>query len=121
MKRLATALAVAAVLSVEACKTNDTGTSQPADTPTPASASASPSASPQPKVATVPNLVGQNAAVAKDQLSKLGFKDVELGSKDADNRIVILPENWTVTTQSTAAGSQVLTDVLIVLGCTKHA
>jgi hypothetical protein len=69
----------------------------------------------------MPNVVGQNAAVAKDHLGKLGFKNVELGSKDADNQVVILPENWTVTTQSAAAGTQVATDTLIVLGCTKHA
>lgn len=120
MKRLLTTLAVAGMLATGACRTNDTSAPHSGGTLTPAATSASPSPSPQPTAATMPNLVGQNAAVAQDQLTKLGFKHVQLGSKDTDNRVVILPQNWTVTTQSAAAGTQVATDTLIVLGCTKH-
>lgn len=67
----------------------------------------------------MPNLVDKNAAVAMDELEKLGFTKVQLGSQDEENTVVILAANWTVKKQSTAAGTQVPTDTLIVLTCTK--
>ncbi|WP_433612550.1 PASTA domain-containing protein [Dactylosporangium sp. CA-139114] len=82
-------------------------------------ASASPS--PSPKVVAMPNVVGKNAAVAMDELERLGFTKIQLGSQDREDTVVILAANWTVTKQSTAAGTEVPTDVLIVLTCTKKA
>lgn len=67
----------------------------------------------------MPNMVGQNAAVADDQLRKLGFTKIQYGSQDPNDTVVLLLSNWTVTKQSTAAGTQVTTDTLIVLTCTK--
>ncbi|NJC69576.1 PASTA domain-containing protein [Planosporangium thailandense] len=68
----------------------------------------------------MPNVVGTNAAVAQDQLQKLGFKKIEFGSADKDHSVVLLPSNWTITKQSAQAGTQVPTDTLIVLTCTKE-
>jgi PASTA domain len=73
-----------------------------------------------PTMATVPNLVGKNAAVAGDELTKLGFIRVEYGSVDQLDTMVILPENWKVAEQSHVAGQTIPTDTLIVLGCTKQ-
>jgi len=69
--------------------------------------------------AVVPDLVGLNAAVAGDQLKHLGFKNVEYASGDKRYKIVIVPQNWSVTKQSAAAGTRLAKDSLIVLTCVK--
>ena len=70
---------------------------------------------------TMPNLVGKNAAVAQDELKRLGLTKVQLGSQDQGDSVVILAANWTVTKQSHPAGGQITADTLIVLTCTKKA
>ena len=67
----------------------------------------------------MPNVVGQNAAVSADQLRRLGLTNIQYGSQDTNDTVVLLLSNWTVTKQSTAAGTKVTTDTLIVLTCTK--
>lgn len=69
----------------------------------------------------MPNLVGENAAVAEDQLRKLGFTRIEFGSQDANDTLVIVRANWTVAKQSAKPGTNVPTDTLIVLTCTKQS
>jgi hypothetical protein len=69
--------------------------------------------------ATVPNVVGLNAAVAVDTLKKQGFGNIDLGTVDG-RPFVLLPQNWTVKTQSAPAGSSVRTDTKIVLGCARN-
>jgi hypothetical protein len=98
-------------------------TPEPAATATatgPAAAVPTAATSAAPTMATMPNLVGKNAAVASDELEKLGFTNVKLGSVDQNDTIVILPENWKVAEQSHGPGQTVPTDTLIVLGCTKQ-
>ena len=68
----------------------------------------------------MPDLIGKNAAVARIELERLGFRDVRFGSQDAGDPDVVLPQNWTVTRQSAAAGAQVPTDTAIVLTCTRR-
>lgn len=69
----------------------------------------------------MPDLVGENAAVADDRLRKLGFTNIQFGSQDENDTVVLLLANWTVTKQSTKAGMKVPVDTLIVLTCTKKA
>lgn len=91
--------------------------------PAEASSSAPPpsSAAPTgPKTVTMPKVTGENAAVADDKLRKLGFTNIQYGSQDEDDKVVLLLTNWTVTKQSTKAGAKVKTDTLIVLTCTKQ-
>lgn len=85
--------------------------------PSAASPSASPSPSPVPL--KMPNVVGQNGAVAQDALKKAGFTNVTLGSADPEDTLVILPQNWKVLEQSTPPGQTVPSDTMIVLTCTK--
>jgi hypothetical protein len=87
----------------------------PAMTATPAAPT-----TPPPVVVAMPNVVGTNAAVADDQLRKLGFTRIQFGSQDKADKVVLLLSNWTVTKQSTKAGEQVSTDTLVVLTCTKE-
>jgi beta-lactam-binding protein with PASTA domain len=72
-----------------------------------------------PELITVPNVVGENAAVAVDQLKKLGFTNIDLGTVDG-HRLVVLPQNWTVKAQSAKAGENLAADAKIVLGCTRN-
>ncbi|MFF5229209.1 PASTA domain-containing protein [Dactylosporangium sp. NPDC000521] len=68
----------------------------------------------------MPDLVGKNAAAARIELERLGFGDVRFGSQDAGEPSVVLPQNWTVTRQSAAAGARVPTTTAIVLTCTRR-
>ncbi len=74
----------------------------------------------KPKSVKMPDVKGQNAAIAEDHLRKLGFTNIQLGSQDELDTLVLLPSNWTVTKQSTKAGRTIPTDTLIVLTCTKE-
>jgi hypothetical protein len=67
---------------------------------------------------TMPDVVGQNADVAQDQLKKLGFTNVDLGTVDG-HHVVVLPQNWTVQAQSAKSGSHLAPDAKIVLGCAR--
>jgi hypothetical protein len=73
-----------------------------------------------PTMVTVPNLVGKNAAVASDELKRIGFTNIKFGSVDQYDTVVILPENWKVAEQSHVPGLTIATDTLFVLGCTKQ-
>ncbi|MDY7086904.1 MAG: universal stress protein [Actinomycetota bacterium] len=87
--------------------------------PSPFRSPGSPSPSPSPTVLLkMPDVVGQNADVALDQLHKQGFTNVDLGTVDG-HRVVVLPQNWTVKTQSAKAGTRMATDAKIVLGCAR--
>ncbi len=68
---------------------------------------------------TVPDEVGRNAAVALDDLHKLGFTNVDLGTIDG-HKFVVLPQNWTVKTQSSAPGTRLAGNAKIVLGCARN-
>ncbi|MGH8791863.1 MAG: PASTA domain-containing protein [Stackebrandtia sp.] len=70
----------------------------------------------------MPSLVGENAAVAEDELERLGFTNIEFGSVDEEHNSfgVVIPANWTVAEQSHEEGETVPSDALIVLGCVKN-
>jgi hypothetical protein len=68
---------------------------------------------------TVPNVVGENAAVADDKLKKLGFTNITFGTVDG-RMVVILPQNWTVKTQSAQPDERLAADTKIVLGCVRN-
>jgi hypothetical protein len=74
----------------------------------------------KPKSVAMPDVRGQNAAVAQDYLRRLGFTNVTFGSQDEFDTWVVLPANWTVKKQSMKAGRKVPADTLIVLTCTKQ-
>ena len=110
MRRLLIAVALATVLG--GC-----ASTPPGRAPQPSATSTVVAASPAP--ITMPNVVGQNAAVAVDKLKKLGFKNIDLGTVDG-RPAVILPQNWTVKTQSAQPGDRAAADDKIVLGCARN-
>jgi hypothetical protein len=69
-----------------------------------------------PMTIAMPDVVGDNAAVAMDTLKKLGFTNIELGTVDG-RPVVVLPQNWTVKEQSAEPGELLAPDAKIVLGC----
>ena len=77
------------------------------------------SAKQAPTAVVMPNVVGQNAAVAEDGLRKLGFTNIDLGTVDG-RPLVLLPQNWTVKTQSAKPGDKLPPDAKIVLGCARN-
>jgi PASTA domain-containing protein len=117
--------ASAAALPKQAVATATT-TSAPAPTTSAAAvpatkpAVAAPETKTQAVTVAVPDLRGENAAVAQDALEKLGFSNIQLGSQDVDDTWVVLPQNWTVKKQSAKPGKKIALDTLIVLTCTKQ-
>lgn len=94
---------------------------EPTDpSPTAGEPTESPEPTEIPVLAIPDNLVGINAAVAEDELRRLGFERIEFGSADPDETVVILPQNWTVVEVAPEPGSEVPADSTIVLTCTKQ-
>jgi hypothetical protein len=103
MRRLAVVLALLAALGGCSLTT-------PQQAPPPSAA---------PTVIVMPDVVGQNAAVALDKLHKLGLKNIDLGTVDG-HEFVVLPQNWTVKTQSAHPGEKLAPDAKVVLGCARN-
>lgn len=73
-----------------------------------------------PAVVTIPDLAGQNGAIAQNALKQLGFTQVRLAADPRSGRsVVVLPENWTVTKVDPSPGSAVPTTQLVVVTMTK--
>jgi hypothetical protein len=85
---------------------------QPAASATPAPPAVTPA------LLTMPRVIGQNAPVALDELHKLGFTNIDLGTVDG-RRVVVLPQNWTVKAQSAKAGARLAPDAKVALGCAR--
>ncbi|OKI58016.1 hypothetical protein A6A27_07210 [Micromonospora sp. CB01531] len=73
-----------------------------------------------PEKLTMPNLKGMNAAIVDDKLRKLGFTNIQYGSQDENDTLVLMLPNWTVTKQSAKPGAKLAPDDLIVVTCTKQ-
>ncbi len=86
--------------------------------PVPAApASAAPVA---PSIVTLPDVVGQNGAIAQDTLRSLGLTKVEMAAATTSGRQVVLnPANWTVTKIEPKAGTEVRSDQTVVVTMTK--
>jgi hypothetical protein len=68
---------------------------------------------------TMPNLVGKNGAVAKDDLERLGFADDRIKLSPENRVFVAMPSHWTVAAQSEKPGTRVSLQELIVLSVDK--
>lgn len=121
--------AVVAALCLSGCGTSDSfqkgfdaGYNKTGPTTTAVPAESTP-ASPAPAPVTtliVPAVVGKNGAIARDQLTKLGFTKVEMAADaKSGHQMVLSPANWTVTKIEPAAGSQVQSDDTVVVTMTK--
>ncbi|MEU7617245.1 PASTA domain-containing protein [Micromonospora rifamycinica] len=108
------------LIPTTASPTTDAPAATTAPVPTTPPATTAPAAPPAPAKLTMPNVKGMNAAVADDKLRKLGFTNIQYGSQDENDTVVLMLPNWTVTKQSAKAGSKMLPDDLIVLTCTKQ-
>jgi beta-lactam-binding protein with PASTA domain len=68
---------------------------------TPIKCATQPAGGASPRLA-LPDVVGQNARIASEQLQQLGFTNVVLVSVNQDYQMVIVPSNWTVVSTSPA-------------------
>jgi hypothetical protein len=97
--------ALALVAALSACDP------QPSSTPPPTTTSTS-------AVAIPIDLVGKSLPAAKDELAKLGYRNVDVVS--VDGRAVIIQSNWQVVSVD-GAGSAIPTSVKIIIHVTKPA
>jgi hypothetical protein len=72
-----------------------------------------------PKVTVPGDLVGQNADLAYDELSRLGIVDINYTSDDVGSRVAPLLENWLVIKVEPAPGTVVLTTDKVVITITQ--
>ena len=86
----------------------------------PAPAALAPAAPAAPSIVTLPNVVGQNGAIAEDTLRSLGLTKIQMAADTASGREVVLnPANWTVTKMEPKAGAQIRSDQTVVVTMTK--
>jgi beta-lactam-binding protein with PASTA domain len=68
------------------------------------------------KTVTLPDVVGQNGAIAQDALRNLGLTKIDLAADATSGKqLVLIPENWHVTKIEPEAGTQVHTNQAVVL------
>jgi PASTA domain-containing protein len=94
-----------------------TPTAAPA-TPEPAKCPTQPAAGAPTNIA-LPDVVGQNAKTATEQLQLLGLANVELSSANPAYQMVIVRSNWTVVSTSPAPCTPVKPNDHVVLKVTK--
>ncbi|WP_041841255.1 PASTA domain-containing protein [Actinoplanes friuliensis] len=80
-------------------------------------ASAAPAAK-APKLIKLPKVAGENAAIAEDQLRRLGFTNIRLNSSGG-GKVGERTAEWTVKKVSPKAGKKLKAGALIVLTCTR--
>lgn len=122
--RLAAAGGVlAAAFLVAGC--GGTSTPAPVTVTVPAPAAAAPAATQAaapaaPATLTVPDLKGQNGAIAESTLKSMGFTNVRLAADSSSGKsLVALPENWTVTKVDPKPGTELPAGQLVVVTMTK--
>ena len=86
----------------------------------PSSAPSTSTAAPAEQVVIPGDLVGQNGAIAYDQLQQLGFSNVQLASRDAGSKVVLNPANWTVTKVDPKPGTKIMSNRTVVVTMTKE-
>jgi hypothetical protein len=67
----------------------------------------------------LPDVAGQNAKDAENELKYLGLTNVELTSANPKYHMVLVPANWTVVSVDPPAGTAVSTNGRVVLDVTK--
>jgi beta-lactam-binding protein with PASTA domain len=88
--------------------------------PSAAAPEASVTTSAAPSMVTLPDVVGQNGAIARDTLTTLGLTKLDLAADaTSGHQIVLNPANWTVTKMEPKAGTQVRTNQTVVITMTK--
>jgi beta-lactam-binding protein with PASTA domain len=113
--------AVSAALVLAGCGGQDT-TPAPATVTVqaPAPAVLAPATPVSPSTVTLPDVVGQNGAIAEDALRSLGLSKLQLAAdKNSGKQVVISSANWTVTKIEPRAGTKVRTDQTVVITMTK--
>jgi hypothetical protein len=64
---------------------------------------------------SVPNVVGQRLSTAERTLASAGYRSIKPVDDTGRNRVVIDPQNWTIDSQTPAAGAAAATGTTITL------
>lgn len=107
------------LLLVIIASTNRTPTTPTVPAPAPAvAAPTAPAAAPA--TVTLPgDVVGRNAQIVSGELTGLGLTNVTYASRDAEDTVVVLLQNWTVTGIEPGAGTAVAPGDAVVVTVTK--
>lgn len=109
-------LAAVVVLSLSACGGGGGASAPSTVTVTKSTVAEAPTSTVPPVTdVTIPDVTGQNAELAKDQLENLGLTKVEYASANPKYSVVLLARNWTVTAVEPAPGTVVKSDDAVIL------
>ncbi|WP_224404093.1 PASTA domain-containing protein [Pseudonocardia sp. ICBG1034] len=112
-------LIVAATLT--GCGGDETATPTTVTVTAPPPAAASPSTTTAPvQDLEIPDVEGKNGAIALDELERAGFTNVQAGSADEQDTVVINAANWKVVSIEPGAGETIPSDSTVVLTMTKQ-
>lgn len=87
--------------------------------PAPAAAPTTSTEAPATEV-TLPEVAGRNGSIVFSELSDLGLTDFQMASRDAEDKVVLNPANWTAVEIEPAAGTTVRSDQRVVVTMTKE-
>lgn len=100
--------------------TNRTSTTPAVATPAPAVAAGAAAPAAVASTVTLPSdVVGRNAQIVSGELTGLGLTNVTFASRDAEDTVVVLLQNWTVTGIEPGAGTSVAPGDAVVVTVTK--
>lgn len=68
----------------------------------------------------LPEVEGRNGGIVFDELTELGLTNFDLASRDEDDTVVLLPQNWTAVSIEPGAGTEVDSDDTVVVTMTKE-
>ncbi|KMV23313.1 hypothetical protein ACT16_06445 [Mycobacterium heckeshornense] len=68
----------------------------------------------------IPNIINQNAEIARKQLEQMGFTDIQLVSANPKYQIVLRAANWTVVSVDPPPGTAAATDSPVIVKVTKE-
>lgn len=106
-------------LPEQASPTSTTPALPPAVTSTGATATSAPT-TPAPVEVVLPEVAGRNGQIVVDDLEDLGLTNVTLASRDAEDKFVVLPANWTAVKIEPGPGTTIMSDDTVVLTLTKQ-
>lgn len=108
---------------IGACGANDAElAAERAAVPAPAPAVVAPvepTAAPVTQV-ILPEVEGRNGGIVFDELTELGLTNFDLASRDEDDTVVLLPQNWTAVSIEPGAGTEVDSDDTVIVTMTKE-
>ncbi len=68
----------------------------------------------------LPEVEGRNGGIVYDELTELGLTNFDFATRDAEDTVVLLPQNWTAVSIEPGAGTEVDSDDTVIVTMTKE-